>query len=40
MKPIAVIEDADEIRLSLTHLGLPTELPVRPAQVRRLREAA
>jgi hypothetical protein len=33
MKPIAVIEEPDEIRRYLAHLGLPTELP-RAARAR------
>jgi hypothetical protein len=33
MKPIAVIEEPDEIRRYLAHLGLPTELP-RPPRAR------
>ena len=41
MKPIAVIEEADEIRGYLAHLGLPTSVAqVRHAPVRRLRQAA
>jgi hypothetical protein len=33
MRPIAVVEDPDEIRRYLTHLGLPAELP-RSARAR------